>query len=174
MRYSTGLFTAVLALMICGTWLTSAAQGPGGSYRETCRDIGVRGSTLYATCRDVNNEWRETRLDGFQSCGADIQNQNGNLTCSGEGGGYGYRRDRDYDHDRDRDHDRDYDRDRDRDQGYGGDRDSYRQTCQDVRNDGNKLRARCQKADGGWRNTSLKDFNQCRNIVNEDGHLRCR
>lgn len=166
MRYTTGLFTALLALIIGGPWLASAAQTPGGSYRETCRDIGVRGSTLYATCKDVNNEWRQTQLDDYQRCSAEIQNLDGRLTCTGQGGSYAYGRDHDHDHDADRD--------RDRDHGYGGERDSYRQTCQNIRNDGNTLKAKCQKADGGWRNTSLKDSDQCRNIVNEDGRLRCR
>lgn len=51
---------------------------------------------------------------------------------------------------------------------------SYRQTCQDIRLDGNMLKARCQKNDGGYRNTSL-DYRNCQGeVVNENGYLRCR
>jgi hypothetical protein len=165
MRYLTGLGIAVLALMIGWPWLNSAAQVPGGSYRETCRDANVRGSALYANCKDTNNQWRATQLNDYQRCHGEIQNLNGNLTCTGQGGGYGY--------------DRDHDGNRDGDHGYygngGAPRGSYLQTCQNVRTDGNTLKASCQKVNNsGWRNTSLKNFNQCRAIENEDGHLRCR
>ncbi len=173
MRYSTGLAIAVLALLIGWPWLNSAAQTPGGSYRETCRDVGVRGSTLYAKCKDTGNQWRDTELRDYQRCRGEIQNLNGNLTCTGEGRAYvDQDRDRDH-HDADHDRDHDHDADHDRDRGYG-DRDSYRQTCQDIRQTGNTIKAKCQKVNGGWRNTSLKDFNNCRSIVNEDGHLRCK
>lgn len=152
MRYLTGLGIAVLALMIGGPWLNCSAQ-PGGSYRQTCKDIGVRGSSLRAQCKDANNQWHETRLDDYQRCHGDIQNIDGRLACNNQGGGYGYNR-----------------------PGYnngGAPRDSYRQTCNNIRTDGNTLKASCQKVDGGWRNTSLKDFNRCQRIVNEDGNLRC-
>ncbi|HEY6306698.1 MAG TPA: CVNH domain-containing protein [Candidatus Angelobacter sp.] len=50
---------------------------------------------------------------------------------------------------------------------------SYRQTCQNMRVDGNKLFAYCRKADGGWRNTSI-DYRSCGGeIINDDGYLRC-
>ncbi|HEY7401946.1 MAG TPA: CVNH domain-containing protein [Candidatus Angelobacter sp.] len=153
MRYLTGLGIAVLALVIGWPWLHSAAQ-PGGTYRETCRDIGVRGSTLFAKCKDTNNEWHDTRLDNYDRCHGVIQNLNGRLSCTEQRGGSGYG----HGH------------------GYGGPsapRDTYRQTCRDIRTDGNTLNATCQKVDGGWRDTSLKDFNRCKRIVNEDGHLRC-
>ena len=50
----------------------------------------------------------------------------------------------------------------------------YRQTCRNVRTDGNRLEAECQTRDGDWHGTSLNDFNQCRSeIVNNDGNLQC-
>lgn len=150
MRYLTGLGIAVLALMIVAPWLQSVAQ-PGGTYRETCRDIGVRGSTLYANCKDANNQWHETRLDNYQRCRGQIQNLNGRLSCTGQGGGY-------------------YGGDHGN---YGAPHNTYRETCRDIRTDGDTLRATCKKVDGGWRDTSLKNFNRCVRIVNEDGHLRC-
>ncbi|HEY7401947.1 MAG TPA: hypothetical protein VIB39_00365 [Candidatus Angelobacter sp.] len=172
MRLITGLGAAVLALTVGGPWMTSVAQAPGGSYQETCKDVSVRGSTLYARCKDTGNQYRDTELRDFDRCRNEIQNINGELSCTGQGGGYAYNqnRDRDYDHDRDRDRDRDHDRDF----GHDRDRDSYRQTCQNIHRDGDRLKAKCQKANGGWRNTSLDDADRCPNIVNEDGHLRCR
>jgi hypothetical protein len=50
---------------------------------------------------------------------------------------------------------------------------TYTQTCQDITTNGAVLQARCQKIDGGWRQTSI-DFRQCGGqIINEDGRLRC-
>ncbi|HEY7401948.1 MAG TPA: CVNH domain-containing protein [Candidatus Angelobacter sp.] len=164
MRYITGLGAAILALAVAGPWTACAAQAPSGSYQQTCKDIGVRGSTLHARCKDTNNEWRDTELRDYNRCRGEIQNLNGNLQCT-ENGNYGH----DRDHDGDRDHDRDHDR-------YNGlPRGSYAQTCQNVAIAGNTLRARCQKKNGGWRDTSLKDFNRCNgDIQNDNGKLRCR
>src|SRR6476646_3201992 len=108
MRYITALKVAALALGLGGAAITCQAQTPGGSYQQTCRDIGVRGSTLYATCKDEGGNWRNTQLSDYQRCNGEIQNLNGNLSCTG-GTGYGTvnycdRRDRDYNRgDRDRD-----------------------------------------------------------------------
>jgi len=52
-------------------------------------------------------------------------------------------------------------------------RGDYKQTCRDERVDGDRLFARCQKRDGGWRDTSL-DYRRCTSpIVNDNGNLRC-
>ncbi|SRR6266700_2931130 len=81
------------------------------------------------------------------------------------------------DHDRDRDHDRDGDHDRDhryyRDRVPEG---SFRETCRDVRVDGDRLYARCRRRnDSDWRSTSLKHFDRCRGeITNVNGRLECR
>lgn len=175
MRYITGLGTAVLALAIAGPWAACSAQAPSGSYQQTCKDIGVRGSTLYARCKDTNNEWRDTQLQDYDRCRGEIQNLNGSLQCTGEGGGYADR-DRDHhDNDRDRDHDNDRDRDHDHDRYNGAPRGSYSQTCQNVTVAGNTLRASCQKKNGKWRNTSLNNYNRCNgDIQNDNGKLRCR
>lgn len=167
MRYLTLsgvlIFLAALALPA-----PAAAQGPNGSYQQTCRDIGVRGSSLYAECRDANGGWHRTEMSDYRRCGGDIQNINGNLECGN--GGYGNGRDRD----RDRDHDRDRDQGRYGDRGYGP-RGSYTQTCQNITVSGNQLRASCQKKNGKWRNTSLNNYQYCRgDIQNDNGKLRCR
>lgn len=164
MRYSTALKVAALALGLGGAAITCQAQ-PGGSYRQTCRDVRVHGSTLSATCQDQGGNWRNTELRNFDRCNGEIQNLNGNLSCTG--GNYGDRRDHDYD--RDRDHDRDHDRDYNR---YP--RGSYSQTCSNIQVNGNTLNATCQKKNGRTRNTSLRNFRDCRDIENDNGKLRCR
>jgi CVNH domain len=183
MRYISRLGLAALALAIIGLGTTAAAQQvPGGSYQQTCRNVGVRGSTLYAECQDTNRNWQRTELQDYQRCSGEIQNLDGRLQCTG-GNGYGQNgnngygrgdgRGDDRGHDADRDHDRDRDRGRYGDNGipYG----SYSQTCQNIRINGDSLQASCQKKNGKWRNTSLGNYRSCRGeIQNDNGKLRCR
>jgi len=168
MRYISALAVAVLALVF-GIATPAVAQ-PGGSYQQTCRNIGVRGSTLHAECQNTGGGWQSTELRDYNRCRGEIQNINGSLQCTGDN-----RRGGDYDHDRDRDrdHDHDGDRDRDRDRYNGAPRGSYYQTCQNVQVNGNTLTASCQKKNGKLRNTSLHNYQQCRDIENDNGKLRC-
>jgi len=49
----------------------------------------------------------------------------------------------------------------------------YQQTCRNIRNNGYRLEATCQKRNGDWRSTSLY-YRDCRSsIVNDNGRLRC-
>ena len=156
--------------------------GPGGSYVQTCRDIHTRGNTLEADCQTGNGQWNRTSLRNYNRCNGGIVNDTGTLRCGGDVGGYndGNRdRDRDRDHDADRDRDRDYDRDRQG--GYQGGNyqngvpgGSYTQTCQDIHVSGNTLKANCKKGNGHFKQSSLHNFNQCSEIANENGNLRCR
>jgi hypothetical protein len=183
--------------------MAAAQSAPPGSYQQTCRNIGVRNNTLYADCMDTSNHWQAAQLRDYDRCNGQIENINGSLQCTGNGygrgvygnggygypnGGYGYPngtygrdRDRDYDHDGDRD--RDHDRDRANGgwgygrggYGYGGiPYGSYSQTCQNIRVNGNRLDASCEKRNGGWKNTHLDNFQQCRDVENDNGKLRCR
>lgn len=147
--------------------MPSAAQViPPGSYQQTCTDVSVvNGSTLTARCQDFSGAWRSSRLTNFQDCNGEIINDNGLLRCYGYG--YGHRRD-DYDRDRDNDvYDRGYYQG-----GYpAGD---YVQTCRNIRTEGDRLEAECQKRNGDWRRTSLDDFDRCRSaIANDNGRLVC-
>ena len=190
MRYITALKVAALALGLGGVAITCQAQ-PGGSYRQTCRDVSVNGSTLRATCQDQGGNWRNTELRDFDRCGGEIQNLNGNLSCTGgngpgaggnygDRGGNGDRRDnndrRDGDNrsgdnrDANRGGDQDHDRDRN---GYNGPPGSYSQTCSNIQVNGNTLQASCQKKNGKTKNTSLRNFRDCRDIQNDNGKLRC-
>lgn len=50
---------------------------------------------------------------------------------------------------------------------------SYQQTCRDIRTNGDRIFANCQRVDGGWNDTSL-DFRSCRGeVINDNGNLRC-
>jgi CVNH domain len=162
MRYVTmsALLALTAVLWIPGT--CAAQQIPGGSYQQTCRDIGVRGSTLYATCQDTGGGWQSTELRDFQRCGAEIQNINGQLQCSTGGyQGYGPGPDRGPYHDRDHGYSR----------WPGG---SYTLTCQNINISGNTLQASCQKKNGKWKQTSLKNYNRCvGEIINNNGKLQC-
>lgn len=191
MRLFTGLSVAALALILGGTAKPAAAQqAPPGSYQQTCRNVGVRGNTLYADCMDTNRNWQSTQLRDYDRCNGEIQNLNGNLRCTGNGNGRGdysrpdnngnnggnYGRDRDGDHDRDGDDDRN----RNANDGYGRGNyggipyGSYSQTCQNVRINGNDLQASCRKRNGKWKNSTLRNFQGCQNIENDNGKLRCR
>ena len=198
MRFLNVIGVAALAMILGGTAKPAAAQWgqrvPSGSYQQTCRNIGVRGDTLYAVCMDVNRNWQRTQLDDYDRCRGEIQNLNGSLQCTGNGypqGGYNGPYNNDGYYGRDRDRDRDYDRDRDGDDdrrandrrwgyGRGGYYDddipygSYSQTCQNIQVDGYTLRARCEKKNGHWRDTSLNNFSGCRDIENDNGKLKCR
>jgi hypothetical protein len=49
----------------------------------------------------------------------------------------------------------------------------YRQSCRSIRIDGSLLKAVCPRVNGTWRDTAL-DLRGCdRNVVNDDGRLRC-
>ena len=51
---------------------------------------------------------------------------------------------------------------------------SYTATCRDISVRGDSLQARCQTADGGWRDTGIDGFRGCvGEIVNYDGQLDC-
>lgn len=157
------MFSVAAAMaVLCTQGTSSQAQGglPYGSYRQTCQNIRLDGNTLKARCQKIDGGWRNTSLD-YRGCGGQVINDNGNLRC-GQGGNYGGGRPpyagggHGY--------------------GYGGlPPGDYKRTCENMRMEGNKLIGYCRKVDGGWRNTSLNNVNQCKTqIVNDDGNLRCQ
>jgi hypothetical protein len=54
---------------------------PGGSYTQTCQNIRISGDELVASCQKRDGGWRNTKLDDYQTCRADITNDNGRLRC---------------------------------------------------------------------------------------------
>ncbi len=192
---------AVLAAGTLGTTSSAQTRGlPPGDYQQTCRDIRSNNYRLDASCQRNDGSWNNTWLD-YRSCGGSIVNDNGNLRCAG-GASQGlppgdYQRTcRDIRSDNYR-----LDASCQRNDGSwnntwldyrscggsivnddgnlrcagGVPSGTYQQTCRDIRTDGNRLEATCQQKDGGWRNTSLTNYSDCRGqIENDDGNLRCR
>jgi hypothetical protein len=142
--------------MLVLVWATAgvAQSVPPGSYQQTCRDIGVRGDVLTATCKDISGTWQNAQMRDISYCNSDITNDDGVLRCASAGGYQG---------------------------GYNGGYyqgsipdGSYSQTCQNVRVRGNDLEATCKTVNGDWRNTRLRNFDRCGgDISNENGQLSC-
>jgi len=94
-------------------------------------------------------------MNNYQRCTTDIGNDDGNLRCANGGVSNGYNG---------------YPNNGYSNQPQG----SYQQSCQNVSVRGNELRARCQTKDGGWRDSSLNNYQRCRrDIGNDDGNLHC-
>jgi CVNH domain-containing protein len=96
MRYLT-LVALFAMLVVCRPLKSSAAamdddDYPRGSYRQTCRDISLRGDDLRARCQDTRGHFHDAFLDGADRCWGDISNNNGHLVCNKNGtlpgGGY--------------------------------------------------------------------------------------
>jgi len=143
---------------------------PGGSYAQTCRDIRTNGNSLEATCDDGNGNSNRTSLQDFNQCTpGSIQNIYGRLQCTrGNSGqdngqyngqdnnGQGYRRDGGPDYQN------------------GAPDGGYTQNCRNIRTNGSTLLATCQQRNGRWRQTSLRNFDQCNSeIENQNGRLVC-
>jgi len=58
------------------------ASLPGGSYQQTCGNIGLNGRTLVATCRTMKGRMQRTSLANVDRCVGDIGNNNGQLNCN--------------------------------------------------------------------------------------------
>lgn len=153
-------------------------NAPGGGYAQTCQDIRTNGATLEARCQSRDGYWNQTSLQNFNQCTGGIENDNGRLVCN-KGNRHGYqpgdRRDNGQDYRNpqgDRGNNEEGYRPDDQQNGapYGG----YTQTCQDIRTSGNTLLANCQKRNGKWKQSSLRNFNQCSSgIENNNGKLVC-
>jgi CVNH domain len=155
----SALATVMLGIILAPAGLSQRA--PYGSYQQTCQNIRRDGYTLYARCQRVDGGWHNTSIN-YQNCPGEIINDNGNLRCGGGGYGPGYTP-----------------------PGYtspGSGRwqgglppGDYKRTCQNMYMNGDRLFATCQRVDGGWNNTSLKNVGICQTrIVNDNGNLRCQ
>jgi CVNH domain len=54
---------------------------PAGTYGSSCRNLNVERNTLYATCRNVNGDWKEANLS-LGKCNYQIYNSDGVLACT--------------------------------------------------------------------------------------------
>jgi hypothetical protein len=76
---------ALAALLLAGiAWSVPAqAQGVlGGTYLQSCGNVGMAGDTLFASCRTRDGRERRAELPGVSRCVGDIGNNNGRLQCS--------------------------------------------------------------------------------------------
>lgn len=55
---------------------------PPGSYLATCKDVRLRGTTLYASCKNGKDRWISAALRDAQKCPGDIENHEGSLRCT--------------------------------------------------------------------------------------------
>ncbi len=88
MRYLKMLGTVIVVMIFwkLGTPSAMAMQEPPpGTYRESCRDIRMRGDDLRARCKDEYGRWRDTGLDQADRCWGGITNDNGRLICNKSG-----------------------------------------------------------------------------------------
>ena len=91
MRYPI-MLGALAFVMFFGIGKSSAAawdNPPGGSYQSSCKNIKVRGDSLFARCKNNKNHWVDTSLADYDRCRGDISNTGGQLTCGGGQGGSG-------------------------------------------------------------------------------------
>src|SRR4029079_5979795 len=59
----------------------AAAQMPGGSYLQSCRDAQLHGDRLVAPCRNEPGGWSRTALSNIGRCPGGIANSDGRLVC---------------------------------------------------------------------------------------------
>jgi hypothetical protein len=55
---------------------------PSGSYKQSCRDVFMTGTTLNATCQNRGGGWIPASLSAVNQCIGDISNYDGVLRCS--------------------------------------------------------------------------------------------
>ena len=71
------------AVALAGLSSSAAAQAPpAGSYRQSCGNIQVQGTTLTAVCRTTDGRQVQTALD-IAGCAGDIGNNDGQMQCNG-------------------------------------------------------------------------------------------
>ena len=151
-RIRFGVLALVAALAAFAPMTAQARWAPGGSYQRTCRHIDFDRGVLTATCQRRDGSWRHAWLNDARRCDDNIVNDDGELRCGGR-------------------------------DGHGGDRfdpsdeaprGTYRDSCKQIRMDGDTLRATCQMEDERWRGTHLDNAFDCDgSIVNFDGALYC-
>ncbi|HJX85697.1 MAG TPA: CVNH domain-containing protein [Candidatus Angelobacter sp.] len=173
MHYLTTLGAVALAMALFQPVAQNNWQNgvPGGSYAQTCRDIRTNGNSLEATCDTGSGNWTRTSLQDFNQCTAgSIQNIYGQLQCTrtdyGQNNGQ-------YNGNNGQDNGQGYRRDGGPNYQNGVPDGGYTQNCRNIRTSGSTLLATCQQRNGRWRQASLRNFNQCEQIDNNNGRLVC-
>ncbi|MEI8025298.1 MAG: cellulase family glycosylhydrolase [Pseudomonadota bacterium] len=129
---------------------------PNGSYRSTCRNERIADGALLADCKDKRGKYISSKLAPYQPC-SDIRNDNGRLVCVPVG---------------EIPSSQPLPPIPDNHEGsppWG----SYRNSChnEEIRN--GVLYEKCQNREGSWNDTQLESYGQCRDILNDNGNLKC-
>ena len=123
---------------------SGGGQLPGGSWDQSCRNGTMQNGMLYAQCQRADGGRRDSSIDARRCNGGRVANDNGNLVCESGGGGG---------------------------QLPGG---SWSQSCRNATLQKGTLYAQCQRADGGWRDSSIDPRGCSGNRVgNNNGNLVC-
>ena len=140
---------SLLLIMPLPATSQDGSAAPQGSYLKTCNNIRLSGGTLTASCILNPKGDRERSSIHVPSCGTDIWNHGGTLTCYARRGTWGL--------------------------GSAIPRGSYVDTCYSYSVRGTVLSAMCIRCGHQHRRTSL-ELKACRmgsNISNNDGQLIC-
>jgi hypothetical protein len=73
------ILLASFAILNGASW---ADDSPAGSYQTTCQSVKVTGTSLHATCKNIDGRWAPASLADFNQCIGDIHNYNGQLHCN--------------------------------------------------------------------------------------------
>jgi hypothetical protein len=65
----------------CAHGEKAAPVQPSGPYTETCKDIRMKGTTLYAVCKSLDGREAPTSLHNANRCAQGVVNVNGILNC---------------------------------------------------------------------------------------------
>jgi len=90
MKMGSGTLAAFLLAGIAWSTAAQAQRVPGGTYLQSCGDVGMAGDTLFAVCRGRGGGERRTELPAVSRCVGDIGNNNGRLQCNYGRGGQPY------------------------------------------------------------------------------------
>ena len=82
LNISLALLLVSMVAMFSFAGTAGASPVPQGGYTQSCRDIYVGGTSLFANCRNLSQIYVFTQLDHFDACVGDISNNNGQLLCS--------------------------------------------------------------------------------------------
>ena len=139
-------YVLVTGLMITGVSDPAAAQTlPPGSYKQSCANPSVSGTTLGATCASGEGSQIYSELHNIDQCLGDIANYNGVLTCQ-----------------------------KDMAAVPGSYLESCINIAATPVGSSATLHALCKRRDGAWSKTSLPHYDDCRgDIANDHGQLIC-
>jgi hypothetical protein len=82
MKIAVGVLTVSLLAGVAWLGPAQAQRVPQGTYLQSCGNVGMRGDTLFASCRSADGRERRAELPEVSRCVGDIGNNNGSLQCN--------------------------------------------------------------------------------------------